>query len=334
MREGGLYSRETYSILQFNPDSYMKSEGVRVPEYVVAGADPVAVVGPGAVGLALAGRLALRGHPVTLCGRPGSTPVRDIELTGDRSTRTAGVHWQDDPARARPAPWVLVATKLHQADAARAWLERLVGSRTVVVVAQNGIDHREQAAPYAAPEQVVPALVHFNAERLGGNRVSVRGEGAGLVIGDDEPGRRARPLLDGTGLGVEQVADFTTAAWRKLMANAVANPVTALTARRVEVFGDPAVRAVAAAMLGEVAEVGRAEGARLPEGVAADVLAWIDARPPGAGSSMLADRLAGRPMEHDGLLGAVVRRAAARGIAVPMCRTVLALVAALDGARP
>ncbi|MGW2473240.1 2-dehydropantoate 2-reductase [Streptomyces sp. NPDC001665] len=305
-----------------------------MPEPVVAEADPVAVVGPGAVGLALAGRLALRGHPVTLCGRPGSTPVRAIELTGDRGPLTAGVHWQDDPEKARPAAWVLVATKLHQAAAARGWLERLVGSGTVVVVAQNGIDHREQAAPYAAPGQVAPALVHFNAERIGGNRVSVRGEGAGLVIGDDEPARRAHALLDGTGLGVERVADFTTAAWHKLMVNAVANPVTALTARRVEVFGDPAVRAVAAAMLGEVAAVGRAEGARLSEGAAADVLAWIDARPPGAGSSMLADRLAGRPMEHDGLLGAVVRRADRQGIAVPMCRSVLALVAALGGARP
>ncbi|WP_185992835.1 2-dehydropantoate 2-reductase [Streptomyces sp. 130] len=305
-----------------------------MPGHGVSAAGPVSVVGPGAVGLALAGRLALRGHPVTLCGRPGSAPVRCIEQTGDGGTRTARVHWQDDPARARPAAWVLVTTKLHQGDAARAWLKRLVGGGTVVVVAQNGVEHREQAAPWAPPGQVVPALVHFNAERLVGNRVSVRGEGAGLVIGDDEPARRALPLLAGTGLGVDPVADFTTAAWRKLMVNAVANPVTALTSRRVEVFADPAVRAVAATMLTEVAEVGRAEGARLPGNATGEALAWIDARPPGAGSSMLADRLAGRPMEHDGLLGAVVRRADARGIAVPMCRTVLALVAALDAARP
>ncbi|MEU2250437.1 2-dehydropantoate 2-reductase [Streptomyces sp. NPDC019224] len=303
-----------------------------MPAHASAGADPVAVVGPGAVGLALAGRLALRGHPVTLCGRPGSAPVHDIELTGGRDTSTVGVHWQDDPARARPSGWVVVATKLHQGDAARTWLERLVGTDTVVVVAQNGIDHREQASPHAAAGQVVPALVHFNAERLSRNRVSVRVEGEGLVLGDDEPGRRASPLLRGTGLGVRMVDDFTTAAWRKLMVNAVANPVTALTSRRVEVFRDPAVRDTAAAMLGEVADVGRAEGARLPADAAEEILAWIDARPPGAGSSMLADRLAGRPMEHDGLLGAVVRRARAHGIAVPVCTAVLALVAALDGA--
>ncbi|MFA3840421.1 2-dehydropantoate 2-reductase [Streptomyces aureus] len=304
--------------------------GVRVSE--PSGSDPVAIVGPGAVGLALAARLALEGHPVTLCGRSGSATVAEIELTDHQGIRTVAVDWQDDPARVSPFRWVVVGTKLHQRDAAHAWLEGLVDRDTVLVVAQNGVEHRDWVSPHAAGGQVAPALVHFNAERLGRGRVEVRQDGAGLVIGDDAPGRRAHALLERTGLGVQVVADFTTAAWHKLMVNAVANPVTALTSRRVEVFRDPSVRDLAAAMLGEVAAVGRAEGARLPDDAVDDVLAWIDARPSGAGSSMLADRLAGRPMEHDGLLGAVVRKARMHGIAVPLCAAVLALVAALDGA--
>ncbi|MFF3490488.1 2-dehydropantoate 2-reductase [Streptomyces sp. NPDC002795] len=300
--------------------------------YAEAGSEPVAVVGPGAVGLALAARLAIEGHPVTLCGRPGAEPLRHIELTDHQGTRTVAVDWQDDPAHLGPFRWVVVATKLHQSDAARAWLERLVGPDTMVVVAQNGVEHRERVAPHATADQVAPVLVHFNAERQGRAGVAIRQDGTGLVAGDDAPGCRARPLLERTGLGVRVAADFTTAAWHKLMVNAVANPVTALTSRRVEVFRDPSVRNVAAAMLGEVAAVGRAEGARLPDGAVDDVLAWIDARPSGAGSSMLADRLAGRPMEHDGLLGAVVRRARTHGTSVPLCTAVLALVAALDEA--
>lgn len=295
--------------------------------------DPVAVIGPGSVGLALAARLALQGHPVTLCGRPGSPPVRTVTLTDQRGVRTVPVDWRDEPDRVRPHPWVVVATKLHQGGAARPWLERLVGDDTVVVVAQNGVAHRERIAPHLPAARVAPALVHFNAERHGRDRVELRQDGPGLVVGDDEAGRRARRgLLDGTGLGVQAVADLTTAAWHKLLVNAVANPVTALTNRRVEVFGEPSVRRLARTMLGEAATVARAEGARLPDGAVDDVLAWIDARPAGAGSSMLADRLAGRPMEHDGLLGAVVRRARAHGIEAPVCSAVLALVSALDGA--
>jgi len=51
---------------------------------------------------------------------------------------------------------------------------------------------------------------------------------------------------------------------------------------------------------------------------------------PAGGSSMLYDRLARRPLEHDYLTGAVVRAADAHGIAVPSNRTVLALLAALS----
>jgi 2-dehydropantoate 2-reductase len=292
--------------------------------------EPVAVVGPGSVGLALAGRLALAGHPVTLCGRPGSPPLSAVTLTDGQGTRPVPVDWQDSPGSLAAFRWVVVATKLHQTEAVDAWLERLVDEDTVVVVAQNGVEHRERIARRARAEQVAPALVHFNAERSGRDRVEIRQDGAGLVIGDDGPGREARRLLDRTGLGVDVAADFGTAAWHKLMVNAVANPVTALTSRRVEVFREPAVRDLARTMLEEAAAVGRAEGARLPGSAAEDVLDWIDARPPGAGSSMLGDRLAGRPMEHEGLLGAVVRRAAARGLEAPVCQAVLALVAALD----
>ncbi|MCW1100272.1 2-dehydropantoate 2-reductase [Streptomyces sp. RS2] len=292
--------------------------------------DPVAVVGPGAVGLALAARLAEQGHPVTLCGRHGTPPMSTVTAGDEQGIRTVDVQWRDDPAAAQAFPRVVVATKLHQGDTTRAWLEHLVGRDTLVVVAQNGIEHRERVGPHAAPGQVAPALVHFNAERPERNRVDVRRDGPGLLVGDDTPGRRACALLEPTGLGVRTVDDFVTAAWHKLMVNAVANPVTALTCRRVEVFGDRPVRSLAATMLAEVAKVARAEGARLPADAVDEVLAWIDARPAGAGSSMLADRLAGRPLEHDGLLGAVVRRAGAHALAVPMCSAVLALVAALD----
>jgi 2-dehydropantoate 2-reductase len=45
---------------------------------------------------------------------------------------------------------------------------------------------------------------------------------------------------------------------------------------------------------------------------------------------MLYDRLAGRPLEHEELTGAVVRRAEAAGVDVPLSRAVLTLLRLLD----
>jgi 2-dehydropantoate 2-reductase len=56
--------------------------------------------------------------------------------------------------------------------------------------------------------------------------------------------------------------------------------------------------------------------------------------PAKGGTSMLYDRLAGRPMEHDYMTGAVVRAAGQHGIDVPLNKAVLALLSALEGASP
>jgi 2-dehydropantoate 2-reductase len=51
---------------------------------------------------------------------------------------------------------------------------------------------------------------------------------------------------------------------------------------------------------------------------------------PETASSMLYDRLAGRPLEHQHLTGEVVRRGADHGILVPVNAALLALLDAID----
>ncbi len=53
-----------------------------------------------------------------------------------------------------------------------------------------------------------------------------------FAVGDDADGRAFEALLDGTLMRVLRTADFTTRARRKLLLNAVANPITALTLQR------------------------------------------------------------------------------------------------------
>jgi len=67
-----------------------------------------------------------------------------------------------------------------------------------------------------------------------------------------------------TSLEVVEEADFTTAAWRKLLSNVAANPITALTSRRLGVLRDTGVRVLASTLLAEAISVGVAEGAESP----------------------------------------------------------------------
>jgi 2-dehydropantoate 2-reductase len=83
------------------------------------------------------------------------------------------------------------------------------------------------------------------------------------------------------------------------------------------VMREPGMASLAEAILRECYAVGRAEGADLPDDAIAGVVASFAKLDDRGGTSMLYDRLAGRPLEHDALYGAVVRAGERHGIATP-----------------
>lgn len=286
--------------------------------------DVVAVIGPGAVGLALAGLLREAGQEVVLCGRAGGRPPRDeIVVTDGEVVRTHTVGWAAAPADIGAARCVVLATKIQDTASAWPWLEAARGA--VTVVAQNGVEHRERLP--AAIDRVVPALVYINAEREAPGRVRVRRTARDLVLPASPVAEAVRARFGGARVVLEE--DFRTALWRKLLTNIGANPVTALTGRRIEVLHEPDVARLALAALEETATVGRAEGADLPASAAAETLQWLQALSAGSTSSMLQDREAGRPLEADGLTGAVIRAAERHGVPVPTIRVLHTLSAAV-----
>lgn len=80
-------------------------------------------------------------------------------------------------------------------------------------------------------------------------------------------------------------------------------------------------------ILEEVVAVAEAEGVSIREGAAERMLDFVRVLEPDTFSSLHDDLVAGRRMELEALHGAVLRRARARGIAVPACETVYALLA-------
>jgi len=287
----------------------------------------VAVLGAGAIGTLLAEAAYEAGHRVTLCVRR-APDVLTVERDGrHRRLRLPAI---TTPSMvSAPVDWLLLAVRAHDTPRTLTWIRRLTGFSTRVVVLQNGVDHHERVGPLLAMGELLPALVYLSAERLGPGHVRHRW-GRRIVVPAGEAGAALAELLAGTEVEVACEKDFTTAAWRKLLIGLAAGPLTALTLRRVGVLHHPDVRELARGMLTEAVTVGRAEGARLAADDVEQTLDFFTAMHPHGGTPMLRDRLAGRAVEHDLLPGAVVRAADRHGIPVPLNRTVLTLLRALD----
>jgi len=295
----------------------------------------VAVVGLGSIGGVAAGCLVAAGrHDVVACVR---RPFKRLTLERPESGKDNAVelplHALTDPALAEPADWVLVCTKAQQTAGAAPWLQHLCTPSTRVAVLQNGIDHVARVKPLADGAAVVPVIAYYNGERLAPDRVRLRHVGDyDLVAADDENGRGFAQLLEGTPLRVSLSEDFTTLAWRKLLINAVANPITALVLQRQAVLRRPDVQELCRAVLEEAIAVARADGARLVEDEVARTIATLMTFSGELGTSMYFDRLAGRELEVEALTGAIVAAAKRHGIATPLNGALLTLLRAVNDA--
>jgi 2-dehydropantoate 2-reductase len=86
------------------------------------------------------------------------------------------------------------------------------------------------------------------------------------------------------------------------------------------------VREIGRALAHECAAVARAEGVELTQRDADDVIAWIEALPSDAGSSILTDRLAGLPLEWEARNGVIGRLGRRHGVPTPVADTISALL--------
>jgi len=291
----------------------------------------VAVIGLGSIGGVAAGCLAALGrHDVIACVRK---PIDKLTLEQPGGAIELPLRSLTDPAQAEPADWVLLCTKTYQTDAAAPWLARLCTPPTRVAVLQNGVDHVARVAPLANGASVIPVIVYYNGERLAPDRVRLRqGASSDFVVANDPAGHAFAQLFAGTPLRVQLGDDFITMAWRKLLINAIASPITALTLQRQAVLRRDDVKELALALLDEAIAVGRAEGARLADDEGARTLATLFTFAGELGTSMYFDRLAGRKIEVEALTGAIVAAGARHGIATPLNKALLALLRAINDA--
>jgi 2-dehydropantoate 2-reductase len=291
----------------------------------------IAVIGLGSIGGVAAGCLAALGrYDVIACVRK---PIDKLMLEQPSGTIEVALRALADPAQAEPADCVLLCTKTYQTKAAAPWLARLCAPQTRVAVLQNGVDHIARVAPLANGATIIPVIVYYNGERLAPDRVRLRqGANSDFAVANDEAGRAFAQLFADTPLRVQLGDDFVTLAWRKLLINAIASPITALTLQRQAVLRRDDIKELALALLDEAIAAGRAEGARLADDEGPRTLATLFTFAGELGTSMYFDRIAGRQLEVDALTGAIVAAGARHGIATPLNKALLALLRAINDA--
>ena len=295
------------------------------------------VVGAGAVGAAVAGIIAEREPAAVrvLAGGERSERYRrhGFLLNGVRRDFALA-----SPGESEEADLILVAVKSYHLAQAIRDMRSHVGPGTLILSLMNGISSEEDLAAAFGWEKVPYGMIlGIDAVREGGGtRFSSTGK---IHFGDatNTPGAwservsRIAGFFDRTGVSYTVPADMVKTLWYKFMINVGINQVSAIIRGTYRAFQtNPEAREVMRAAMTEVVALSRAMGTGLGD---ADMDAWHSALmgfDPANKTSMLQDVEAGRRTEVDAFAGTVIRLAEAKGIPVPVNRTLYSLIRAME----
>jgi 2-dehydropantoate 2-reductase len=305
--------------------------------------DNVAVMGAGAVGCYFGAMLARAGAHVRLIGRPAlvDAVTRDgLRFEGVNFKGRIPLSATGDPGAVSGAGLVLFSVKSGDTEQATRAITPHLEPDAVVLSLQNGVDNVARLRGEIT-NVVVPAVVYVSAEIPASGVIRHNGRGD-LVIGEIGPRQIGDALiaklaayLAGANIPTRISDNVEGELWWKLILNCAYNAVSALGRSRYgPMMAMPEVRQVMSEAVREIIALAKAKGVRvaIPDPVEA-VLRFSESIPH-AMSSTLQDVERGRPTEIDYLNGYVVRECDARGLPVPVNRTLYALVKLLELREP
>jgi 2-dehydropantoate 2-reductase len=316
----------------------------------------ICVIGAGAIGGLLAAKLSRGGEDVSVIARGAhlaQIAAHGLKLVEDDGESVARVQASDRIASVGEQDLIILGMKAHQVAAVVRDLPAIMGPKTVVLTAQNGIpwwyffkhggpyegmrlesvDPGGVIAEHLPVDRVIASIVYPAAEierpgvirHIEGNRFSL-----GEIDGSkSERLVRVSETLTHAGFKAPIVTDIRAEIWTKIWGNSSFNPISALTHATLEdICRFPLTRVLAEELMREVQAIGEALDIRfripLEKRIAGTEAVGAHK------TSMLQDIEAGRAIEADALLGSVIELGHIVQVATPRLEAVYALVKLLS----
>ena len=311
------------------------------------------IAGAGAIGATIGARMSRDGQDVVLFARgPHYRAMKEkgVRVFGvGEGAEDFTVHPEvvDDLEKAGKADVVFLGVKAHSLTDLAPKLKAVTGPSTVFVSTQNGIpwwyfqrhggelegtrlesiDPGGVIASSIEAERVIGSIVYFSSEISEPGVVKLT-EGNRISLGEPDGSRsdRIRAIAEAlvhSGLRAPITVRIRQEIWVKILGNMSFNPISALTgATLVQMVHDPDVAALVRNVMQEATAVATKLGMELP--------VTIEQRMAGAEkvgehkTSMLQDLEAGRPIELDPIVGAVLELGERLGVEMPSTRAIYA----------
>ncbi len=280
----------------------------------------VAILGPGAVGGALAVRLCLAHVPtICICRSETAIAMQYAGLTLEFQGKTLAAHPRVVDRLDEPISLLLVTVKAPSLEEALDRIDPASVTQGAVLPLLNGLEHMEPLRSHFGPRLIAGSISHFQAYRVG--RVQVVETIASPVVtmasDDFDQGELedVGALLRNARIDVQIGHGEKRVLWHKLVRIAPLAAAMSATGRSIgQLRDDSDWRRRLEEAIGEACAVADADGVPLR---VASQLAIIDQLPNDLTTSAARDIAAGRRSELDAIVGAVLRAGERLGVQCP-----------------
>jgi len=299
----------------------------------------IAILGSGAVGGYYGAKLAHAGHDVTFIARgahleairQNGLSIRSPAL-GDFIARGRA---EEDTRKVGPVDLVIVGVKAYDNATALPMITPMLDHQTSVLTLQNGVDSVHEVAAIAGEDRVIGGTTYIATALSGPGVIEQTGTHRRIVFGEvfgELPRRSGRvsavhEALADADIQSEAVGDGRVPIWEKFIFLVSLAGFTGATRLPVgPVWTDPFIRQQFLDGCREIEAVARAEGVPVAADRIEQIEAYVGGIPGTMRSSLLIDLAQGKRIEVEALQGSVVRRAATRGVPVPIIATLYAVL--------
>ncbi len=300
----------------------------------------IVIVGPGALGCFLAGKLSTQTE-VWLLDHDPLRAARIVDHGGIHCEEKEGQHWQAQiPVTARSedigiADAVIICTKSYHTREALLHAEPAIGKHTFVLSLQNGIGNSEFISDMVGVSRTAVGVTHHGVIKTAEGRIRHAGEGP-TYIGPLKGKAFAelktlRKILSSAGIQTTISKKIVGILWSKLIVNVGINALTAVThLKNGQLLNFEGTQEVMALAVEEAVRVARRKKIQLSEKDPLKAVEKVCRATEANISSMLQDILAGRRTEVDYINGIIVEEGLKCRISTPVNTTLYSLVKALE----
>lgn len=207
----------------------------------------IVVVGGGAIGLLMAGRLACDSHTVAVLARPRTVEAlatQPLRITHNEQTRTVeGLTFAptptDLPAAVQQPDLAILSVKSYDTVSALPTLAAL--NPRMVLTLQNGLGNEETLMEHVGAERVLAGIITSSVEPTAPDTVVVtKAGGIGLApVSRATQTNEWAEVFRAAGFPVHEVADYRALKWSKALLNMLGNATSAILDMSVEaVYAD------------------------------------------------------------------------------------------------